>query len=135
MKKVIFYLLTSIFLIVSITACSNQSGVPDGMSEKTYSIASQVLDITNDLLDDKINSEEAYSQIKNLYEELEQTITDNTDTSSYDSLVKLAIESILSNIKSLDGDSAANISAHAISTGRDLLEQYLGTSASEETEG
>jgi septation ring formation regulator EzrA len=128
-KRIIFYFLIGVFFITSVTACSNQDSIPDGMSEKTYSIAKQVLEITNDLLDDKLTSDEAYSEIKELYDELQQNMSNNSDSSSYDSLVKTAIESILSNVKSLDGSNAANLSTHAISLGKDLLEQYLGISS------
>lgn len=129
MKRIIFYFLIGVFLITSVTACSSQDSIPDGMSEKTYSIAKQVLEITNDLLDDKLTSDEAYSEIKELYDELQQNMSNDSDSSSYDSLVKTAIESILSNVKSLDGSNAANLSTHAISLGKDLLEQYLGISS------
>jgi hypothetical protein len=128
-KRIIFYFLIGVFLITSVTACSSQDSIPDGMSEKTYSIAKQVLEITNDLLDDKLTSDEAYSEIKELYDELQQNMSNDSDSSSYDSLVKTAIESILSNVKSLDGSNAANLSTHAISLGKDLLEQYLGISS------
>lgn len=98
MKK-LFRILLFCFIIIGITGCSSGSSKPDGMSDETYEFGLEVLKITDNYLDGKIDEKEALSSI-NLITDDFISIGEHDDTMISTS-IKLITMSLDSNYGSI----------------------------------
>lgn len=93
MKK-LFRILLFCFISIGITGCSNGSSKPDGMSDETYEFGLEVLKITDNYLDSKIDEKEALSSIDLITDDF-ISIGEHDDTmiSTSIKLIKMSLDS------------------------------------------
>lgn len=130
LKRSKIYTICIIMLfVIMISGCGTKSKeAPTGVNQKTFDLGEEVLDITDQYLDGKIEISKAAEQVSEYVDKFEDISTDDSAESMNNELISITVEAISYDLgQVLDTNSNDNSD---VELDRDVLAQYLGEEVS-----